>query len=90
MEICKMRLLPTFSNVVIQMEVKKPGKLILADRVAESIFKRWKVAAVGPDCTTVKVDQYIVFNSPTAGEIVEGEKKYVILQEKDIVAVYAE
>jgi len=86
-----MRLIPTGSNVVIAKVIgDKKSKLILSETAQESVFKRWKVAAIGPECKVVKLDQYIVFNSPTAGEIEEGGAKYVILPEKDIVAVYSE
>ena len=89
MNVCPMR--ATFDNVVLEKIV--PGQnqdngLVLPDHVHETIKKRWKVVAAGSKCVEVKLGDYIVFNSPTAGEIDAAGKKYVILPEKDIVAVY--
>ena len=78
----------TFDNVVLERHLYENSKLVLPEAAAASIQKKWKVVSTGPDCKTVQLGDFIVFNSPTAGEIewTEG-KKYVICPEKDIVAV---
>jgi len=88
-----MRLIPTGSNVVVaKTKSSKKTPLILSEAVEDSIpaLKRWKVAAIGPECKAVKLDDFIVFNAANAGEIPDGDQKYVIIQEKDILAVYSE
>ncbi len=88
MNTCPMR--ATFDNVVLEKIVPDQAKaaLVLPDHVHADIKRRWKVVNAGPKCTEVAIGDYIVFNSPTAGEIDAAGKKYVILPEKDIVAVY--
>lgn len=85
---CPMR--ATFDNVVLEKVVasQEKGALVLPDHVHADIKKRWKVVSPGPKCVEVHMGDFIVFNSPTAGEIDAGGKKYVILPEKDIVAIY--
>lgn len=78
----------TFDNVALEKEVYAKTKLILTEEAAASVQKKWRVVSVGPDCKVVRVGDFIIFNSPTAGEIEwANDKKYVILPEKDIVAV---
>jgi co-chaperonin GroES (HSP10) len=78
----------TFDNVALEKEVYSNTKLVLPDDVAATVQKKWRVVSAGPDCKVAKIGQYIIFNSATAGEIEwTNEKKYVILPEKDIVAV---
>jgi len=84
-----MRLKALFGNVILEKIIpQRASKLILAEHVAESICRRWQVVSVGPECKRIKLGEFVVFNTGTAGEIEDGGKKFIILPEKDIVATY--
>ncbi len=78
----------TFDNVGLEKEVYNKTKLILSEQAASAVQKKWRVVSKGPDCKVVNIGDFIMFNSATAGEIEwDGGKKYVVLPEKDIVAI---
>ena len=86
-----MKLIPLASNIIlIPFEDKQETSFgfIIPDTVEGDKPEMAEIVAIGSDVDTVEVGQTVLFKKWSPDEIESDGKKYLVIHEGDVIAIY--
>lgn len=80
---------PTRNNVLLRRTEEEPkkGEILLPDSVKQDKTCRGKILKIGPEVTSVKIGQEVVFEKHSEVEVEMDKETLLIVEEKYLIAI---